>query len=166
MVTVERLKEVLDYNPDTGVWTWRERPGNSWFGGRRAGWQNTGGHNQITIDGRDYMSSRLAVLYMTGVWPAVHVDHENTVRNDDRWVNLRCATRVENQRNRRTPVNNALGIKGVSYLAYRTINTRYRARIFIDGKRVHLGYFRTAKGAQRAYWKKAQEVFGEFARAA
>lgn len=110
------------------------------------------------------MAHLLAWLYMTGEWPADEVDHEDTHRSHNWWSNLRAATSAQNAANRRTNVNNALGLKCVSRVA--RPGKQYRARIYIAGKRVHLGYFRTAEEASAAYFKKAQEVFGEFARAA
>lgn len=161
MLTAERLREILLYNPETGEWRWlvgckRVKAGDL------AGWTD-GGYTRIAIDGSTYRSSRLAWLYMTGEWPPVRVDHEDTDRANNRWLNLRLATPKQNAANRRCHSNNALGVKGVNYVAR---VGKFRAQIYVDKRQVHLGYFATVEAASAAYAKKAQEVFGEFARAA
>jgi len=86
-------------------------------------------------------------------------DHINGDTLDNRRCNLRIATHAENSRNRKPACNNSSGFKGVSIE-----NGQYRVYLKVDGKTVHLGYFRTAKLAARAYDVAAVRHFGEFAR--
>jgi hypothetical protein len=98
-VNQEKLKELLHYDPETGVWTWL-KPKKACFIGKRCGAICSSGYRQIKIGGIAYCSSRLACLYMTGEWPKDTMDHINRIKDDDRWVNLREATRSQNNYNR------------------------------------------------------------------
>jgi HNH endonuclease len=104
-LTAARLREVLNYCPDTGVWTWIKRTNSSSriAHGSVAGYTGTG-YRQITIDGKRHRSSRLAYLYMTGEWPAHCVDHIDRCRDNDRWGNLRPVTVAENSANTKANV--------------------------------------------------------------
>ena len=100
-LTQEILQHLLDYNPETGIWTWRNpllrskvKPGDI------AGRITSGGRRQLRIASGFYYSSRLAWLYMTGEWPKDQVDHINRIRDDDRWENLRAANQSQNSYNR------------------------------------------------------------------
>jgi hypothetical protein len=93
---------------------------------------------------------------MTGTDPPALVDHQNNKAPlDNKWENLRSATRPQNNTNRR--VTNSLGIKGVSQK-----KNRFRAMVRSAGKRNYLGYFDTAEEAHAAYCKAARELHGEF----
>lgn len=163
MLTRERLCEVLKYDPETGAWIWLPRIGNAQFGGP-AGSVCSGGYIQIVIDGVAYMAHRLAWLYMTGEWPSRRPDHKDTDPANNRWSNLRLATRSQNAANRKVHRNNSLGFKGV-VLTLRKLKP-YRATITCKGRRHSIGYFKTAAAANAAYEQRARELFGEFARAA
>ncbi|SRR6266446_2339189 len=88
ILTQERLKELLHYDPETGVFSWiLKRPA---YGGNKKR-----GHEYVLIndvDGRDYRAARLAHLYMTGEWPKHKMDHINRIKDDNRWENLRDVT--------------------------------------------------------------------------
>jgi hypothetical protein len=160
MLTAARLREVLHYNPATGLWRWLVDC-KKMKAGDQAGWTDRG-YTRIAVDGRSYRSARLAWLYMTGEWPPVQVDHENTVESDDRWGNLRLATQSGNQANRKVFRNNSLGIKGVKRVRG---TERYQARIYANGKSRHLGCFDTPQEANEAYRAAAEQSHGDFARA-
>jgi len=166
------LKSILHYEPRTGVWTWRERPDvrpqwNGRFAGKRAGYarQATGGgmYWSIRIFDWPFHSSRLAWLYMTGQWPAELVDHKNLDGLDDRWENLREATKSQNAANTEISKRNTTGFKGVSFCKKAK---RYRATIRDGSRQRWLGYYDTAEAAHAAYCAAAIEIFGSFARAA
>jgi len=158
-LTVERLKELLTYDPETGKFRWRVNRGRTAKAGDIAGNPAGGNYIQIKIDGRSLQAGRLAFLYMTGKYPEHEVDHKNLDRQDDRWANLREATPQQNCRNRSTRRDNLLGVKGV-----KACKNKYRAMIQINGKRKHLGYFATIADAAIAYATAANNHFGEFAR--
>lgn len=176
MVTIERLKELLRYDPASGVWTRIKEIGNQHETGLKRGkfcpvgsvanyLNKKQGYMQVGVDGRTYRASRLAWFYMTGEWPTFEIDHEDRDRANDRWGNLRPATHAQNMANRKTPANNALGVKGVRLVA--GMKSRpYRARIMANGKSVHLGYFETSEEANAAYAAAANRYFSEFGAAA
>ena len=165
-LTRARLKELLDYDPETGVFTWRERVGgprnwNARFVGKRAGAisKKTArlAYRQIHITPRMYMEHRLAWLWVAGRFPS-EIDHLDCDGLNNRWDNLRVCTRRENQGNRRSQ-RNKTGFKGV-----RRSGSKYIAVINSAGAPAYLGTFETAEAAHAAYFQKAVEVFGEFAR--
>lgn len=162
MLTVERLKELLSYDPETGVWTWLISPRQNVAVGSPAGYLQNG-YRVITIDRKPYRAARLAFLYMTGILPAIFIDHENLNRSDDRWSNLREASRSANGANRPINKNNTSGFKGVSW--HRSAG-KWGARIRVCGRSRRLGLFSTPEAAHAAYIVAADLHFGEFARAA
>jgi hypothetical protein len=97
MLTAERLRELVHYCQDTGVFTPRVNRGSA---GGKAGNVAPSGYRRLHVDGRLHLEHRLAWLYMTGQWPARHIDHINRCRSDNRFANLRDVTQAENNRNR------------------------------------------------------------------
>lgn len=158
-LTQARLKELLRYDPETGIFTWLVARPNGVTVGSLAGSIGDKGYLIIKVWGTPYKASRLAYLYMTGTFPAVFMDHENRVRSDNRWSNLRQATESQNCANRL--VKNQTGFKGVVYRASRD---RFEAYLKKDGTRRFLGYFRTAAEAGAAYAAAAVETFNVYAR--
>lgn len=154
LLTVDRLHEVLDYNPETGVFTRRvTRPG------RVAGSVNSTGYLQIEIGGRTYCAHRLAWLYTYGEWPPNELDHINRNKSDNRISNLRPATRQQNCWNTRRHFKTKP--KGVSFEPQRR-GKKYRASIQGRERRLSLGLFNTAEEAHAAYKAAALTLFGEF----
>jgi hypothetical protein len=158
MLTVERLREVLHYDPETGDWRWRLSNGRRAIAGEAAGYLNDEGRRCIGIDWHTYKASRLAWLYMTGEWPSGEIDHKNRKPADDRWANLRDATRAQNQINNGLRANNTTGATGVYQRG-----DRWQAYIGARPK-IYLGVFGTREEAQEAYRKAAIERYGEFSR--
>jgi len=135
-LTSERLREALEYEPESGVFTWRHRMDakpqwNARHAGRRAGSIGSDGYRRITIDDVKHKASRLAFLYMKGAHPPDEVDHTDGQRDDDRWANLNSATHRQNMANRQVHRSNKLGIKGVCW--YR-LTGKYEAKISAEGK--------------------------------
>lgn len=159
-LTLDRLKSFLNYNPDTGAWTWLVARGTA-LKGSAAGRENGGGYIIICIDGHNYRAHRLAWLYMTGEWPSKFIDHKNRARADNHWSNLRQATRSENNRNR--ACLSKTKFKGVEIAA----SGKFRARIRqLDGKTKNIGTFDKPEDAAAAYFAVAKSICGEFARVA
>jgi len=156
ILTQERLKELLHYNPETGVFTWIAKVAQGVNVGDIAGSTDTYGHIQIKIKYKIYLAHRLAFLYMTGAFPPVHTDHINHNPADNRWLNLRPVTHQENHHNRIISENNTSGINGVSWMKR---NKKWRVRINIDGKLVHLGLYRELSDAAKAR-KEAEIKYG------
>jgi len=145
MLTQERLKALLHYDPDTGIFTFLVGRGGKHVG-MRAGYINDAiSHvcRRVGVDGKRYRTSHLAWLYMTGKWPLYTLDHINRDSLDDRWINLREATPSEQCVNRR---NWGKYARGVSYQ-----NDRFSARISRRGKTLFLGKFTTEAEAAAAY---------------
>jgi HNH endonuclease/AP2 domain len=163
MLTQKRLKELLHYNPETGIFTWLMKPSpqaNRISADNIAGHINVEGYFVIGIDGKVYKAHRLAWFYMAGVWPN-QIDHINGIRNDNRWCNLRLVKKSQNALNRGENKNNTSGIKGVSW--YKKYE-KWVAQIGKNKKRINLGYFDTKEEAHAAYCEAAIKYFGEFMR--
>jgi hypothetical protein len=162
MITLTRLREVLHYDPATGVFTWLKTLSKRRSAGLSAGSLRSDGYIVIKIDDVRTRAHRFAWLYMTGAFPKEQIDHINGVRNDNRWCNLRAATRAQNLANARLAVTNTSGMKGASW--HRAAQ-KWHAQIRVDGRRIHIGLFDTAQDAHAAYMAKARELHGSFARA-
>lgn len=165
--TVERMRDVLHYDPETGSFTWKKRIWTHCAIGRVAGTVTWTGHIHIGLDGYYCNAHQMAWAYMTGEWPLLEVDHKNCLKTDNRFDNLRLATDQQQSANRGASKNNQLGIKGVR-IAHANVNkaVRYRARIRVNNKLIHLGYYSTPEVASAAYHEAAVNYFGEFARSA
>lgn len=146
---VERIRELLEYDPATGELFWKRRP---------AGTINSEGYVQLAVDGRHLTGHRAAFAIMTGRLPKDEVDHKNRKRADNRWENLREATRSQNGKNTGIYSTNTSGFKGVSW---HKKNKKWCARIEVDGVRHHLGYFAEIEKAAQAYDAARIEYFGE-----
>jgi HNH endonuclease len=163
-LTAARLRAVLSYNPETGLFTWIELPHKSASNirvGGAAGIRENTGYIRIFLDGHRYQAHRLAWLYMTGGWPEDGIDHKNCVQSDNRWENLRKANNRQNAANRRVHNNNALGIKGIRLHEC----GKYQARIYVNGQFV-AKLFNTLEEAISAHGILSKGAFGRFARPA
>ncbi len=165
-LTQARLKSLLHYEPETGVFTRLVRTSSRVTVGEQAGFVSRHtGYRRIKVDGHAYVASRLAWLYMTGEWPDALIDHQDTVKTNDAWANLRAATHAENMRNRHAAKSKEHPLKGV-YLRKDAIRMRpWAAMIRLNGKLKHLGSFSRPEEAHAAYATAAEASFGSFARA-
>lgn len=151
-LTPERLREVLDYDPETGLFRWKNMRHVFVKPGDVAGTLEPRGYIRIGIDGEIHKAHRLAWLYVHGVWPAHYIDHINCIKDDNRIANLRDATDHINAQNIRTPnARNISGQIGVHRTTSRGKPWKWRARITIEGKRVLIGDFNTPEEAGAAY---------------
>jgi hypothetical protein len=157
MLTQNQLKRLLDYDPKTGRFTWRVNRGRYYCAGKTAGCTSGRGYRLIRIKRKNYPTGRLAFLWMTGRWPLKEVDHKNRILDDDRWSNLRLASRSQNCANRQGWKQLP---KGVSW---QTARKAYVAAIKVYGHSIFLGRFKTIKNAHVAYQDAARKHFGEFA---
>ena len=169
MLTAARLRELMSYDPETGIFvrlvTINGRAkigqvvGSPTAGGRSEG----GGYLQVCIDRKKFLLHRLAVLYMMGEWPSHEVDHRDLDRANNRWRNLRSGTSSQNKGNMRANSDSRSGIKGVYFDKSRGL---WLAQITVCGQHFHLGRHTTAELAHEAYRAAAEEKFGDFARVA
>jgi hypothetical protein len=158
---INRLKEILSYDPETGVFRWKTTQGPRAIAGSKAGWKDGKGYICIKIDGVSYRSHRLAWLYMNGEWPEKDIDHKNLDPGDNRWCNLREATRSENGYNQNKHKTNTSGYKGVYY---HKVKRKWVAIITVNGKRIHLNQWNTKEEAHAAYCEAAEKYHKDFAR--
>ncbi len=159
-LTAECLRSVLDYEPETGIFTWKVRTSNSVKVGDVAGGPDGRGYLQISVQSRLYQAHRLAWLHVNGVWPKLNIDHINRNPSDNRLVNLRDVTQKQNLQNRSKPSNNTSGYPGVVW--HKRIS-KWQARIKHNYKHIHLGYFSileeaiaARKAAEKLYWADTQ----------
>ncbi len=159
MITKERLDELMSYDPETGHFIRRVTTGNRAKAGAIAGTAVGNGYRMIWIDGNSYSAHRLAFLAMVGSVPPADIDHVNGVRTDNRWANLRPATRSENMRNVDRRSDNTSGATGV---VWKGPLRKWQAQLVVDRKHHHLGYFVEFEDAVAA--RRAAEIkyFGEF----
>lgn len=133
-ISVERLHELLHYDPETGIFTWRvDRSHNA-----RAGWSaghlaKGKGYILLRVDDVLVRAHRAAVAMVSGEWPTGVVDHINGVKTDNRFCNLRVVTQALNLQNQhKARCDNVVGLQGV----YRSGKTKFGARVQVPGGRV------------------------------
>lgn len=162
LLTVERLRQVLSYDPESGLFTWANHAGaKNAYAGKPAGARTNANRIIIRVDYRIYFAHRLAWLYMTERWPEHQIDHIDGDPSNNRWANLREATPAQNAWNTGRASNNTSGHKGVGWFKQYGM---WRAMIRKDGKTHFLGHFHSKEEAIAAYQKAAKELHGEFAR--
>lgn len=142
------IRQCYSYNYKTGVFTHKRTLGRC-KKGYRAGHVASDGYRQLCVDSKKYLEHHIAWLLCYGEWPD-ELDHKDRIKTNNAIKNLRKATRTQNNRNvKRKP--RVSPIKG-----------RHRARITVNYKDIHLGYFDTARKAENAYTRAATKYFGEF----
>lgn len=146
-VSLQRLKSALHYDQHTGIFTWRIDASPRAMAGSRAGCSGNRPYEQIAIDGRPYLSHRLAWLYMTGSWPRFQIDHVNGNGKDNRFCNLRDVTPSMNSENRRK----AYRTNKTRYLGVRENYGKYEASIGVGGEYIRIGRFPDPESAHAAY---------------
>lgn len=137
LITQARLKNLLHYDPDTGVFTWRQ-DGAKHRTGDVAGWRCKDGYTLVCLDYRIYRTHRLAWLYAHGVFPDYHIDHINGIRTDNRILNIRPATPAQNQQNQKLRRDSKSNHAGVSWSKQ---HNKWHAYINVAKKRKFLGLF-------------------------
>lgn len=159
-LTQEYLKSVLNYCPETGVFTWRVT-GRGRRLNRVAGYDDgRTGYQYISVGGKRYLAHRLAWLYIIGDWPKDQIDHIDGEKSNNIFSNLREANNSQNNSNKPAQQNNQSGYKGVSF-----VNRKkpWVAQLTVEGKNIWIGRFETKELAYAAYCKAAEKHHGEFA---
>lgn len=148
-LTADRLRELLDYNPDTGVFTWRKTSGRA-GAGSVAGRSHHQGYCQIGVDGYRHSAHRLAWLHFYGEWPKAEIDHINGLRSDNRIANLRDVPLRVNQQNRRQAhaTKRSCDLLGVTW---NKRQKRWIARLIVDGDVRFVDRFTDPQEAHAAY---------------
>ncbi len=158
------LTQALDYDGETGVFTWKVPTSNRVRAGEVAGSPDRHGHLLIRVNGVRYTAGRLAWFYVHKVWPTDEIDHVNLIKDDNRTTNLREATHQQNVRNVRRKSHNKTGFKGV--IRHNQSKHKFVAQITIDGKCIYLGIFDTPEDAHACYVAASRRLHGAYGRAA
>ena len=174
--TPQVLRELLRYEPETGKLFWLPRPRNMFRCDKDFRQWNAKNANReaLTADtGRGYRRGRVlfqsvrahrAIWAMqTGQWPEDVIDHINGNGMDNRWANLRAASKSQNSHNARRRTDNKTGVKGVTKIANAQ---KWRAEIRVGGRGKYLGVFNCVTAAAIAYARASAELHGEFGRIA
>ena len=161
----EILRQLLNYDPETGALTWKPRGENFFKQGRysaarvAASWNkkhagkpaftahNAYGYLFGRIFGVNHQAHRVAWAIFHGEWPREEIDHENHVRDDNRLINLRPVSKHQNCKNISLRSDNSTGANGV-YLNRRS--GRYYAQVKVPGRTMSLGTYRTIQEARAA----------------
>lgn len=143
----DRLCELLDYCPDTGIFTWKVDRKRLAKAGTPAGSTNGNGYRQISVDGKLYLAHRLAWFYCFQEWPTKIIDHINGVKDDNRLDNLQDISQNKNV----SKANREIGKSG--YKNVRKIYNRYQAAIKVQGKTIHIGMYDSGESAHAAVEK-------------
>lgn len=154
------LCEMFHYDPDTGVIRWRHSPRHNVSAGAIAGTITDKGYRRILIGRSGWLAHRIAWFIHHGEDAGHQIDHRNGIKADNRIDNLRKASHSTNKHNTGAQKNNACGAKGVMWCQTKK---KWRARIMVDNRRIHLGRFTTKDEAVNAYREAARELVGEFA---
>jgi hypothetical protein len=156
MLTQEQVRKLFNYNSETGVLTWKIRPANNVQIGDTAGSDNGEEYLQTKINRRLHYNHRISYLWYHGYLPEF-IDHKNGMSN--KIDNLRECTQSQNQCNRKLNRNNTSGIKGVSW---NKLAKKWVAKVYIDGKQKHLGFFTGLSDAESAVKAARKKHHGEF----
>lgn len=163
MITVSRIRELLDYDAASGVLLWKKARSGLATAGSRAGSKNMKGYRMVSIDGTRYQEHRI-------VWAIVHgrildrtvcIDHVNGQKDDNRIENLRLAESWQNSANMTITNRNTSGFKGVTF---HKSTGKWQAVIMVRGVQKYLGLFKSAEDAFEAYSRESRKECGEFAR--
>ena len=161
MLTLERAKELLRYDPVAGILTWRKSVNSRSVPGAVAGSQSNRGYHRIKIDGERYQAHRVAWLLYHGVWPAAQIDHIDNNRSNNAIANLRDCSGSQNQQNQPLRRANRSGIKGVSWCSTKE---RWHVQVRATGMIHQGGYFPNLEDAGCAATELRNRLHGEFAR--
>lgn len=158
-IPVDLVSACIDYNPTSGLLTWKQRPAShfknrqahsSWntrYQGKRAGWLSAAGYLSVAIDEVKYQAHRVAWAIHHQLSPPDVIDHINGDTTDNRMDNLRVVEFSENMKNSKKYINNTSGIVGVRWYSQRS---KWVAYISANGKRKQLGYYQSVEDAVAA----------------
>lgn len=159
-ITANRVRELLDYDPLTGVFVWKvHKGGGAPSNGDPAGSRMSSGQINLGIDGTRYLAHRIAWLHYYGVWPTKIIDHINGDNSDNRIANLREASHVVNGLNAKRKKNATTKYCGVDFHKRRQ---QWRSRL--SGN--HLGWFPNEEQAYAAYLAQLRKISSRYPLAA
>ena len=152
MIDVCRMKEVLNYNEASGIFSWKKSLSNRTKVGEECRAINNNGYIVIRVDGNLYYAHRLAWLYMYSTFPSKYIDHIDHNRQNNAIENLRDTEK--NCKNKSLYSNNTSGYHGITYT-----NDKWKAVIGHNNTNIFLGYYNTKeeaiiarRAAERVYY--------------
>ena len=155
MLTVERLREMLDYDPESGVFVWKVSTSNRAPVGSSAGTDHGNGYRVIAIDHCTHYAHHLAWLFIYGEYPNQEMDHIDGNRSNNKISNLRHGTHAQNMQNLSLRATNKSGMTGVSWLKN---YGKWEAYITVNYKKINLGYYDDLQEAGAAYLNAKQDL--------
>ena len=155
----EVLNELLNYDSETGVFTWKKFRGNTAKAGSIVKNLTSSGYNMVCVNGRQYQAHRIAYKMFHKCDPDGILDHIDGDMTNNRISNLRVASSKQNQGNSKMPCHNTSGLKGVTWSKR---SNKWAAQIKHGPKKIWLGVYDDKHDAHQAYMKAAAEYFGEF----
>jgi hypothetical protein len=158
MITQSELKEVLNYDPNTGIFTWKQKTSNRIKVGAIAGNLHNCGYIELKVKGNRILAHRLAWLYEHGKLPSL-IDHINGDKKDNRICNLRQASFAENAYNSKIRVDNKSGIRCVCWDNKRQ---SWGVRIKLEGKLKYFGNYKDLNEAAKIAEKYRKEYHASF----
>jgi hypothetical protein len=156
MLTQSELKELIDYDAETGVFTWIQSPRNNIPSGSIAGSIDSKGYVRILYKKKLYLGHWLAWFFVYNKWPDNELDHINGNPTDNRICNLRDVTRKQNMENKKVYKNSKTGYAGVTW---HSRDKKWNVRIGHYGKRISIGYFDNLDDAIQARIKFENKLF-------
>lgn len=156
VVTAEHARKILNYDHETGLFTWRERPGRRCIIGARAT-SHQKGRNTVRLGGYKFQASNVAWLYIYGEWPDFEIDHKDRNKRNDAIENLRPSTTMKNMMNMGKTKRSSTGFKGAH-----PHRNGFVAYIRADGYKYYLGKFDELEHAAAVYRIAAAGMHGEF----
>jgi hypothetical protein len=157
--SIERLRELLNYDPISGALTWRADRGHVVKAGAVAGCLIKRGYRVVRVDGVGYSAHRLCWKLHFGSEPPAEIDHKDQNKANNAITNLRAASHSQNTVYAPPNIRNSSGVTGVDWASHAG---KWEARITKDYKRIRLGYFASKDAAIAARLKAAAELFGDF----
>ena len=155
-----RLKELLDYNPQTGSFTWKVHRHRTQPGDVAGSTSKITGYVTIRVCGYLYQAHRLAWFYVHGKWPDAEVDHVNRIRTDNRIGNLRDASSTQNSCNSSMRSDNTSGAKGVFWSKK---SKKWHARVGFKSRHYNLGFYKSLDEAKAVVAEARKRIHREFA---
>ncbi len=144
----------LDFDQETGVFTWKNDGTRGVKAGDIAGTKMKSGYVMLSVKGKRLLAHRIAWLFVHGEFPEGNIDHINRNKSDNRIANLRPATYEQNAQNRLKNIKNTSGYKGVTW---HKRDERWQAAITVRKKVIHLGYYKNVEDAYKAYTEASKK---------
>jgi len=153
------IREFLKYDKVSGIFEWIKYRCQTAYPGVQISCKDRKGYVLVGWNGVNYRAHRLAWWFVYGEMPDAQIDHINGVRDDNRISNLRLANDFQQNHNRKKPITNRSGVKGVSWSR---AHNAWVARVSFMGKRYQVGYFKDISDAKEKLEELRESLHKEF----